>query len=359
MAKEIKSLTFKEVLSETRKSRYGFSTHLLFFTLFTLLSLILAYVAPFSLIITIPLVIVPSYFAFTSMNAIKGKKNSENVSFFKMYRTYFSMLFFGGYRLLIGLLKAFLTYVVSNFIIILVYDLTIFTKSEEFKAFMKLVEESTDTASLTEAFDKFTNSVLNNPEIQKWLYLAATISTVLAILMLIHHIFKHSVKIKRNLFVPNAIPAKQFNIVERKVRKEHRKFIWGSYTRCAWFIQVLIILAAAGGIVGSFFFLKDFAPEQAVVITMFLIFLVMLPFMNHISKLQEMMFVVLLPVYESTFATFALEFITKYKEKIGIPEEDVKKIEEILNATKNANQIEEEPEEKVEENKEDKDLEDK
>lgn len=347
MEKEIKSLTFKEVLSETRKSRYGFSTHLLYFALLTILSFILAYVLPYSLIATIPLVIVPSYFAFTSMNAIKGKKNSENVTFFRMYRNYFSMLFFGGYRLLMGLLKAFITYLVSNFIIILVYDLTVFTKSSEFQEFMKLVSESTDSVSLNEAFDKFTNNVLNNPEIQKWLYLAAAISTVLASLMFIHHLFKHSVKMKRNLFVPNPIPIRQFNLVDRKVRKDHRKFVWGSYIRTAWFIQALIVLAAAGGIVGSFFLLKEFKPDQAVVISLFLIFIVSLPFMNYISKLQEMMFVILLPIYESTFATMTLEFISKYKDKIGIAEEDIKKIEDLLNATR--------PTDKEESKKEDND----
>ena len=352
MEKEIKSLTFKEVLSETRKSRYGFSMHLLYFSLLTIFSFILAYVLPYSLIVTVPFVIVPSYFAFTSMNAIKGKKNSENVTFFGMFRNYFSILFFGGYRLLFGLLKAFVTYIISNFVIIFVYDLTIFTKSSEFQAFMKLVSESTDSATLNQAFETFTNNVLNNPEIQKWLYLAATISMVLAALIFIHHLFKHSIKMKRNLFVPNAIPTRQFNIVDRKVRRDHRRFVWGSYIKTSWFIQVLMVLAAAGGIVGSYFLLKEFRPHQAVVISLFLIFIVSLPFMNYISKLQEMMFVILLPIYESTFATMTLEFIAKYKEKIGIAEEDIKKIEDLLNVTK-------QPTDDKEKTKEDNNLEEK
>ena len=62
MEKEIKNLTFKEVLSETRKSRYGFSMHLLYFSLLTILSFILAYVLPYSLIVTVPFVIVPSFY---------------------------------------------------------------------------------------------------------------------------------------------------------------------------------------------------------------------------------------------------------------------------------------------------------
>ena len=44
--------------------------------------------------------------------------------------------------------------------------------------------------------------------------------------------------------------------------------------------------------------------------------------------------------YEHTFATMTLEFLTKYKERIGIAEEDVKKIEEILNAQREENKEE-------------------
>ena len=351
MEKEIKSLKFKDVLAETRKFRQGFSTHLLFFALFTILCLMLAYVAPYTLIITIPFIIVPSYFSFTSINSVRGKKNGNNVGFFTMFRNYFSMFFFGGYRLLFALLKAFITYVASNFVIIFIYDLTIFTKSNEFQEFMKVIQESTDPTALTEAYDKFTNFVLTNPEIQKWIYLSIAISFVLAAFMFIHHVLKHSIKMRRNLFSPHAIPTRQFNFVDRKVRKDNRKFIWGTYIRTCWFIQALLVLAGAGGIVLSFFFLKEFTPEQALVISLFLMFVVTLPFANYISKVQDMLFFILMPVYELTFATLTMDFINKYKDKIGIEEEELKKLEKLLNV----------PKDETKENKEEekKDLEDK
>ena len=351
MEKEIKSLRFKDVVADLKKTRHGFSTHLLYFALFTILSLMLAYVLPLSLIVTIPFVIIPSYFSFSSLNSIKGKKNGQNVGFFTMFRNYFSVFFFGGYRLLFALLKAFITYIVSNFIIILVYDLTIFTKSEEFQEFMSLVQNSTDTNALNEAYNKFTNSVMSNPEIQKWIYLSVAISLVLAAFVFIHHVLKHSLKMRRNLFSPNAIPTRQFNFVDKKVRKDNRKFIWGSYFKTTWFIQVLVILVGAGGVVLSYFFLKEFNPEQALVISLFLIFVVCLPLMNYISKVQDMLFFILLPVYEITFATLTMDFINKYKDKIGLQEEELKKLEKLLNVPKEENK------EKQEEEK--KDLEDK
>ena len=351
MEKEIKSLKFKDVVVRLKKAKHGFSTHLLYFSLFTILSFMLAYVAPFTLILTIPFVIIPSYFAFTSVNAVKDAKNAKNVGFFTMFRNYFSMFFFGGYRLWFGLLKAFITYVVSNFVIILVYDLTIFSKSSEFQEFMDLIRNSGDVNAIDQAYDKFTNFILTNSDIQKWIYLSIAISFVLGAFIFIHHVLKHSIKMRRNLFSPNAIPTRQFNFVERKVRKDNRKFIFGTYIRTCWFIQVLIVLAGAGGVVLSFFFLKDFTPEQALVISLFLMFVVSLPFMNYISKVQDMLFFILMPVYEVTFATLTMELVNKYKDKIGIKDEDLKKIEELLNIPKEDN--------KKDSEEENKDLEDK
>ena len=350
MMKETNKISVKSVFQETVKSNYGFSTHLLIFALLTISSLVLAYLLPYSLIVTIPIVIIPSYFAFTSLNSIKGKKNSEGVGFFSMYRMYFSSIFFGGYRLLIGLLKTFLAYLISNTVIITIYDLTVFSKSEEFKVFVEAFNNA-DSSSLMEIVDSFTDSLLTNSALQKWLYLSLAISFVIAAFVFIHHVAKHSLKMKRNLFTKQIIPTRQFNFVDRRVRRDNRKFLLLTYTRTCWFIQLLLVLVASGGVVGSFFLLKDFTPERALVICLFLMFVVSLPFMNYVSKLQDMIFFTLGRKYEETFATLTLEFLTKYKEKIGLAEEEAKKIEEILTAQKEANKDQVEEEKKDSEDK--------
>ncbi len=350
MMKETNRIDARGVFQETVKSNYGFSTHLLLFALFTIASLALAYLLPYSLIVTIPIVIIPSYFAFTSLNSIKGKENSEGVGFFTLYRMYFSGIFFGGYRLLIGLLKSFIAYLISNTVIITIFEITVFSKTEEFKAFMDAYNNA-DSESLIEVFDTFSNSLLTNTTLQKWLYLAAAISFAIAAVVFIHHILMHSIKMKRNLFTKQIIPTRQFNFVDRRVRRDNRKFLISTYFRTCWFIQLIIVLVASGGIVGSYFLLKDFTPERALVISLFLVFVATLPFLNYMSKLQDMIFFRLARKYEETFATLTLEFLTKYKEKIGLAEEEAKKIEEILNAQKEAN--------KEESGEEKKDLEDK
>ena len=339
--KETNKSGFRSVVEETRKAKFGFSMQLFWFVFFTLLSLSLAYLFPFSLICTIPLVIVPSYFAFTSVNALKGTRNSEGITFFMMYKAYYSQLFFGGYRLFIGFLKALLTYVATGTITISIY----LSFHAEYREIFNSALNATDVEKMNEELMAF----LTTPGLQKHLYLITAITLLLAAFVFIHHILKHSVKMRRNLFSKSPIPMRQFVLVDRKVRKNNRKFLLKAYVTCAWFIKLILVLAGAGGVVFSYFFLKDFDPLQAVVISLFFMFVLVLPLLNYQSTLEDMIFVHFLDTYEETFVTMTLEFLTKFKDKIGIEEAEAQKIQDMLESQKKAMEESKEKDEKKDE----------
>ena len=319
---------FKTVFHETRKSRFGFSQQLFWFTFFTIISLILAYLLPYTLICTIPLVITPSFFAFMSVNATKGAKNADGVTFFKMYKAYFSQFFFGGYRLFIGFLKGLAVYAVSGSIATSIF---LYTRPE----YRELFNNALNAEDLNKVNEELMN-FLANPELEKVMYLITSITLLLGAIMFVHHVLRHYVKMRRNLFVKAPIPMRQFVQVDRKVRKNNRKFILKTYISCSWFVKLLIVLAGASGIVISYFFLKDFDPLKAVTISMFLMFVVTIPFMNYLSTMEDFIFVHLLNIYEETFVTMTLEFLTRYKDKIGIEEAEAQKIQEMLESQKKA-----------------------
>ena len=345
MKKESNQITFKSALRETRNASHGFSMHLFYFALFCIISFALAYIFPFSLIVTVPILIIPSYFAFTSLNAIKGARFSEDASFFKLYRSYFSQFFFGGYRLLVGFLKSILTYTVVNTISFSIYEFAYLSKNAEYRAIIDKLQVSGD---ITAAYNEINSFLNNNESLQKAMLLISTIAVFVAILIFIQHIAKHSIKMRRNLFSKQPFPIRQFIFVDRAVRKENRKFLFSTYIRTCWFIQLLIVLAGSGGIVFSYFFLKQFSIGQAIAISLFFMFVVCLPFMNYISKVQDMIYIYLMDIYEDTFGRLTLEFINKYKDKIGIADEDAKKIEELLNAAKNGTEDPQKEEDKDE-----------
>ena len=345
MKKETNQITFKSVVFETKKSNHGFSMHLFYFALFTIVSIALAYLSPFSLIVTIPILVVPSYFAFSSMNAIKGAKYSEDATFFKLYKSYYSQFFFGGYRLLIGFLKSFLAYTVLNTVAFSIYEYSVLSKNAEYNALIQKLQYNGDFVA---AYDEMLSFISNNVMIQKAILLISTIAVFVAILVFLQHVTKHSVKMRRNLFSKQPFPVRQYHFVDRAVRRDNRKFLFSTYIRTCWFIQLIIVLAGAGGIVFSYFFLKEFNTGQAISISLFLMFIVTLPFLNYISKVQDMIYIALMDIYEETFGRLTLEFISKYKDKIGIPDEEAKKIEEILNTTKKGNEEPPQDEEKNE-----------
>ena len=321
------SSVFRTVLAETRKTSDGFSIELLYFSLFTIISLIIAYLVPFSLIVTVPFVIVPSYFAFTSMRAVKFQNKDVRPSFFKLFSLYFSQLFFGGYRLLVGFLKSLLVYLVVTTILFTIFEYSVFLNIPEFKAIVDKIATTNDYTSVLNEFDSF---LLNNETIKGYVFIISSVALTCASIMFIHHIGKHSIKMKRNFFIKHAAPIKLLYVVDRRVRRDHFKDFLKIYFKGAWFIQLALLIAGSGGILLGYFFLRNQDVSSVSIISIFLMFLVAIPFMNYIAKLQEYLYFKYQKAYEDTFVKITLEMITKYKDKLEIEEKDLSELEQIL-----------------------------
>lgn len=326
-------LTFIEVVKALKQEKYGFSPQLFWFVFLTILSLILAYVFPFSLIATLPLVIIPSWFAFNSVTSVKGAKNSGRINFFMMFKAYFGQLFFGGYRLLLGFLKGFLTYLGTSSIAFGVYSQVALSKNAEYQAIMEKMNNPGELETILDELNHFlTSSALATP-----VYLITSLALLLGVFVFIQHILKHSMKLRRNLFTRTPIPMRQFHMIDRRVRKDNCKLLWSSYLASSWFIQLLVIVSGASGIVIGYFLLSDLDPFKAVIISCFVGFVLLIPLLNYISVMQNMLYLALRHKYEDTFVNMTLEFLTKYKEKLGLEEEETRKIEALLNNAKKAN----------------------
>ena len=328
--KEVERLQFKEVVQSLKEEKHRFSPQLFWFVFLTLVCLSLAYLAPYTLIVTLPLVIIPSWFAFNSVTSVKGVKNAERINFFLMFKAYFGQLFFGGYRLLLGVLKGFLTYVGVSSIAFTVYSQVALNNNAQYQAIMEKMNNPGELDSLINDLNEF----LLSSEVAKPVFLITAIALLLGVFVFLQHILKHSIKMRRNLFTRSPIPMKQFHMVDRKVRKDNRKLLWSSYLSSSWFIQLLVIVSSASGILIGYFFLSDLDPFKAVVISVFIGFVLLIPLFNYISVMQNMLYLVLRHKYEETFVNMTLEFLTKFKDKLGLEEEEANKIEALLNETK-------------------------
>ena len=324
------------------------STQLFSFVIITLLCLMLAYLLPYSLVLTLPFVITPALFGFTATNVAKQVKGGDKLGFFRMFRLYFTELFFGGYRILIGVLKSFLVYTIVEFGIVMVFEYTVFPNIPGYSA---ILEKITTTTNIAGVLDEFLTFMSTNETMLKYTFLATSVSLLIAVFFFIQHIGKQSVKIRRNLLRQPPLPLAQINYVYKRVRKEERGELIKTYFRCAWLYKLLLILAGAGGIVISFFALKDYNAAEAVVISLALMLLVSIPFLNYLSTMHDLIFFYIAEKFEKTNIQVTLELIDKYKDKIDISEEDAQKIHEVLeqsrksseeNLTKDDKEIDEE-----------------
>lgn len=322
--------TFGVTLEALKVDKRGFGMNLFWFALLTIACLCLAYVAPDTLILTVPFVIIPSYFSFGAINTMPDGKFHENGGFFGMFRQYFSNIFFGGYRVIIGFLKSLLVYVFSESIVLVIFEYTLLNKDAEYKAFLENAKETTDI----DAILKESNNLLNNEAFMKAIFFASCIAFALALLTFVHHISRESIKMKRNFFNKQMMSMRQFTLVDKKVKKTLRKSFNYDYFRGFWFIFLIELIAAAGGIAIGYFALRDLDIGKTIVITIFLVFLSILPLFNYISKAHDVMYLAYAGDYEETFVKMTLEFLNQYKDKLGMKEEDAKKIEDMLNEQK-------------------------
>jgi len=333
------------VKSISKQSQKGLSTSLFFFAFFTILSLIIAYLLPGSLIVTVPFVIIPSYFAFTSSEAMKTARNGQETNFFVAYKVYFSQLFNGGYRVFIGLLKSLLVYFLTNVALVTVFEYTVFLKIPEFK---KIVSKIGTTDNLVNVVEQYNNFLSTNDTVRGYMLLISSISVVAGAIMFIHHIAKHSPKMRRNILSKQPVPMRLFNLIEIRVKRKYGKRIFKYYLKGAWFIQLIIVLVGADGILISYFLLGGQDIGSVTIVPLFMMFVFALPFMNYISKMQDIIYTSLRYAYEDEYIAMSLEFINKYKDKIDIETKDLEELESLLKKEqeKNSEDKDKEDEEK-------------
>lgn len=326
-----KKTVFKEAFSATLKAKKGFSMSLFWFAFLSILSLCLAYVRSFTLFVTIPFVIIPSYFAFVAMNSMDKMPTGETIGFFLMFKTYYSRFFFGCFKVISGFLKSLLTVIVSYGVINAVMELTYFSKDSEFSALMDKVLDGSNLSEAAEQIELFTSS---NPTFAKLSFVAMVVSLMLGVIVFLHHLAKNSPKLDFDFYRKQPIPMREFGFVDHEVRHKHKKEFGGELFKCTWFMYLIIIISFATSSVIELFVFRTINPDHAFVLGLGICLILSLPFMNYISNVYHAIYFRLAGVYEETFVKATLELLNKYKEKIGMDAEEVKKIEEMLNLEK-------------------------
>lgn len=320
---------FKEAVLSAKTRKRGLSSSLCLFTLFTMLSLCLAYVSVLSLIITVPFVIAPSYFAYYAAGSMDLNGQSETLSFFILFKAYFNRLFSGSFRIIIGFIKALCISFLATCILFVIFEVTIFKGIPEYAGLISSLNSGTET--LSSALEKFDNIVSANALFGNLMFACAAFGQALASLEFIHHVAYSTPKLDFDLVRQAPVPMRSFHLIDKMVKKENRKTFLKEYFKATWFLDVLILLAFGGAGVLQFFVLKTLDLDQALVLGLAISFVLLLPLFNYLSEVFHILFARHRQAYEVDFTNFTLELLTKYQTKLGIDEKDASALREFLN----------------------------
>lgn len=320
---------FKEAVLSAKARKRGLSASLCLFALFTMLSFCLAYVSVPSLIITIPLVIAPSYFAYYAAGSMDLHGQSDALSFFILFKAYFNRLFSGSFRILIGFLKALLIFIVANSFLFLIFEVTVFNGIPEYAELVSSLNSGIETfSSILEKLDKivFTNALFSN-----LMFACSAFGLACASLEFIHHVGYSTPKLDFDLIKQAPVPMRGFHTIDKMVKKENKKTFFKEYFKATWFLDLLILIAFGGAGVLQFFVLKGINVDQFLVLGLALSFVLLLPFFNYLSEVFHILFARHRQAYEINFTNFTLQLLSKYQTKLGLDEKEANALKEFLN----------------------------
>lgn len=330
--KSDKNSIVKLGFKEAKKRYLILSLPLSFFALLTIGMLILGFFFPLTLFLTIPFVVIPSFFAVSAINTVANNNNAhEGLGFFVMFRAYFSQIFKGGYKVIIGLLKYLLTYIVSAIILSLILSATVLSKDPAYIELIHQFETVTDTAQLTQLLNDFIN---NNVTLNNLMIIISIISVFLGSYFFLHHFAVNSLKYNYNFLSKFPIPVLDLNIVQKIFIKNNFKTFYKNYYKAFWFLGIVFASGYAGGSVLSYFFIPNIDMMQITVVGLFGGFIFLLFFIPYFLNASQLIFIEYRGSYFSILMDLSKESLQKMREAKTITEEKEKEVLKIIESQK-------------------------
>lgn len=304
--------------------------------------LLLAYFVPFTLILSLPFIIIPFTFALhVSIASINGELPYSLGFFFKNFKLYYTLSFFGVFKITKGLLKALgvflLIYAVFGSI-----HLSIFLNNDP--GYLELVKTSLNINALYEY-------VMNNETYLLIVDIYLAVAILGALIILIHHLVLNSLKISVNIHSKNPAPMMSLNAFHKDAMKYFNKNFYNDYFKRMPIIYVLFGCLYAGGYLINYFFISkdNYQCITFGLIAAFIIFIFIIPY------IIDMVEVILLKNFGS-YLSATLKATNNFFKKVNetnLTEEERKQfqeLEESINKSLKEDEIKDDPSEESSDN---------
>lgn len=327
MKKSISATAFKRAKS----SFVTISLPLSFFALLTILMLILAFVAQWTLLLTVPFIIVPAFFSVAALNTLVDRPEAPvGVGFFVMFRGYFSQPFRGGFRVIFGLLKFFFVYLIVSLLLTVILTNTVLNKDPAYLAFI----ESSKTMTDAEFIDATAKFISENASFKMIMFVTTSAGLLGGTYMFLHHITTGLVKYNYNFLSKLPLPTQDLNVIHKAVMKKNRAAFNKDYYKVVWFLALIFIGGYALGTLIPYFFLPQISPLSCPVIGLFVAFILLLFFIPYLINGMQLIFEKYRSEYTNTFIELSMKSIEEIKKHQEISEEKEKEILQFLESQK-------------------------
>ena len=307
----------KQIRQNYRKYFWNKTSIVSFLALFVGLALLLAYFVPFTLFLTVPFILLPLLMGFILESLLSMTGLGNPVGIFKGFKVYYSLNYFGVFRILEGLIKTILVYVISTSSFTLIFHFTIGLNDPTYVAILGNILNRQNI----ELLEKNIQELLANSTYIFIANLTEIIALGLASYMLIHHVLTHSFKIFYNLVSKKPIPAVALNALHRRSFPKIRKVFYSDYYGTFWYMALIFVLCYAGGALFGLLVLHQ-SGMQAGVIGLFFASMVTIFFLPIVFDTLSVMFSVYIIFYLKTLIVYENEFKSIYGIALTLSEEE-------------------------------------
>lgn len=320
----------KEAWKEYKKDFGAKSTLTAMYVFILAVSLLLNIWSGFTMVITIPFFVLPFTFAYLSTLAgLQISKSAPIKSFFVFYPLYFQSIFFGGFKALIGLLKAILISIIFSTLLTIILYYAFLRGQPGFAEILKEIEVANDVKSMSVAMEHFLAFGPANLTMK----IASLVGSYFASFAFIRHCLINSEKFYINLMTSKPMPMKAVNRLYVVAAHMRRKDFYKEYYGAIWYVVLWLLLTFAGATyVAGFIF--NFDATRALFVGLFVSLILLIPFIPYYFDVLRMIFIASSDDYSKASIHLSEKTLNDLQRTNQLSEEDRKKIEEEIQRSK-------------------------
>ena len=314
----------KETWKDYKKD-FGVKSTLTAMYLFILaVSLLLNILFPPTIVLTLPFVALP--FTFSYMSVICGlpiSKHAPIKSLFFFYPVYFSSIFFGGFRAILGFFKSLLISVIVTAILTIILYYAFLRIQPGFAEILKEIEAAKSIKEMETAMNHFYAF-----EPASLTMLITTMSgTFVGSIVFIRHCLLNSEKFCLNLMTNKPLPMKALNRLYILASHNRRKQFYKEYYGAVWYVLLWFVLTYAGAaIVSAFIFKLD--TSQSMFIGLFVSLILLFPFVPYYFEVLKNVCLASTDDYSKASIQLSEKALVQLQKNNQLSAEDKAKIEE-------------------------------